>query len=567
MMRLATLTIQPAGAMLWQASLGAAVVLLPAALTGPLAAQSMKVTCLVRDFQGSHPDFNVTPSGGMGHYAGNIGLSLDTDGRPVFTGSGYQVASQWTDADGRPIPPQLFEVWSSSCSSGMGIGIVVDEQLDAGNQSSIWSYHSIDNGPWSINEAVLASNSTAPGALWFHNRSEINRPNPAPPPGGVLVGPGGDPNSVIVTQSQSDVFGFRDVLSAPIPMPVLTEPSLGPIVSGNYTADAVIDTDLHVDAFEIENNAVVTIQGNVTILSEGPAKIVNGGRLYIPVGSSLDLYLKSSMLVTTDGSDTPGNLYNGNNGMSGDPAKLHIYQLSAETIELSSNNGRMAAHVVAPQGTLAIRQDSTFRGTFIGRVLQLEQNALFTEDKSSPVVVIGGSPGDSAGAAGSADNGGITDAVTFSQWYRDVLGENLSTTHTITLTRDVSGVYEYLDDAFYPIDGMLFGNAGEPRNNYFTYTISAEFTYQSCAGQFVEFTGADDLWLFINGELAMDAGGVAPMVAQYLDLDRLGLADGATHRLELFYAHRQPISSVFRLRTDLVLSPIAGPLSVTNISD
>ena len=60
MMRVATLTIQPARAMLWQASLGAAVVLLPAALTGPLAAQSMKVTCLVRDFQGSHPDFNVT---------------------------------------------------------------------------------------------------------------------------------------------------------------------------------------------------------------------------------------------------------------------------------------------------------------------------------------------------------------------------------------------------------------------------------------------------------------------------------------------------------------------------
>ncbi|MFB3111401.1 MAG: fibro-slime domain-containing protein, partial [Gemmatimonadales bacterium] len=362
------------------------------------------------------------------------------------------------------------------------------------------------------------------------------------------------------------VFGFRDVLSAPIPMPVLTEPSLGPIVSGKYTADAVIDTDLHVDAFEIENNAVVTIQGNVTILSEGPAKIVTGGRLYIPAGSSLDLYLKSSMLVTTDGSDTPSNLYNGNNGMSGDPAKLRIYQLSAETIELSSNNGRMAAHVVAPQGTLFIRQDATFRGTFIGRVLQLEQNALFMEDKSSPVVVIGGSPGDSAGAAGPADNGGITDSVTFSQWFRDVLGQNLSSAHTITLTRDAGGVYEYLDDAFYPIDGMLFGNAGEPRNNYFTYTIKAEFTYQSCAGQFVEFTGADDLWLFINGELAMDAGGVVPMVAQYLDLDRLGLADGATHRLELFYAHRQPISSVFRLRTDLVLSSTA-PTTVSYAGD
>ena len=47
------------------------------------------VAGIVRDFTSDHPDFDVTPGNGYGHYMGNIRPTLDKDGKPVFTGGGY----------------------------------------------------------------------------------------------------------------------------------------------------------------------------------------------------------------------------------------------------------------------------------------------------------------------------------------------------------------------------------------------------------------------------------------------------------------------------------------------
>ena len=52
----------------------------------------------------------------------------------------------------------------------------------------------------------------------------------------------------------------------------------------------------------------------------------------------------------------------------------------------------------------------------------------------------------------------------------------------------------------------------------------------------------------------MDLGGIGANTEQYVDLDRLGLVDGERYRLKLFYAQRQAASSVYRLRTNLLLS-------------
>ena len=123
----------------------------------------------------------------------------------------------------------------------------------------------------------------------------------------------------------------------------------------------------------------------------------------------------------------------------------------------------------------------------------------------------------------------------------------------ITLTRDVDGIYEFLENGFHPIDDMLFGNEGQPHNNYLTYSIAAEFTYEECGGQFVEFHGGDGAWVFINNRLVLDLGGVSAVSNQFVELDRLGLKDGVAYDMHLFYADRSSINAVFRLRTNLEL--------------
>jgi fibro-slime domain-containing protein len=205
-------------------------------------------------------------------------------------------------------------------------------------------------------------------------------------------------------------------------------------------------------------------------------------------------------------------------------------------------------------------QGSQFWGTFVGREIDLENKCEFYVDMS----VLGGGVNDNAGVAGGP-GGAIQSAATFGEWFTNVLGTNLSKPHTITMTR-VAGVYEYLDDGFHPIDAALYGNEGQPNNHYFTYEIDATFTYEGCAGQFVEFAGADDMWLFIDGNLVMDLGGIQPMTPQHLDLDRLGLSDATEYDFKLFYAQRTAASSSFRLRTDLVLST-GSPLDISAVFD
>jgi fibro-slime domain-containing protein len=145
----------------------------------------------------------------------------------------------------------------------------------------------------------------------------------------------------------------------------------------------------------------------------------------------------------------------------------------------------------------------------------------------------------------------VESAVSFAEWFADDPRVNLSAGHDLVLTRDPEGVWEYLDDAFYPADGTLLGNEGEEHNDFFTYELRAWGTYDASAGQFVEFRGGDGMWLYINGLLVLDLGGTQTNVRQRFDLDRLGLEDGELLDVRVFWANRSQKGSTFRLRTNL----------------
>jgi fibro-slime domain-containing protein len=145
--------------------------------------------------------------------------------------------------------------------------------------------------------------------------------------------------------------------------------------------------------------------------------------------------------------------------------------------------------------------------------------------------------------------------ASFDRWYRDVPGVNESTSIPITLVSSGGDgpVFHFDSQAFFPIDGQLFGNEGNPHNYHFTLEMVVDFRYRG--GEVFSFRGDDDVWAFINGHLAIDLGGVHSPESSAVDLDAVagsfGLTPGEAYTLSLFFAERHTTSSSFRVETTI----------------
>lgn len=164
----------------------------------------------------------------------------------------------------------------------------------------------------------------------------------------------------------------------------------------------------------------------------------------------------------------------------------------------------------------------------------------------------------------------ITSKTTFDQWFRNVDGVNLSDKHTITLTdADGDGIYTFEASihngrSFFPLDGKLFGNQGRNHNFHFTYEVHSKFTYSDPSGRqpmVFNFSGDDDVWVFINNKLVVDLGGVHSEVYSSINVDNLaaslGLEPGKTYNFDFFFCERHTTQSNCTISTSIqFLSPL-----------
>ena len=135
-------------------------------------------------------------------------------------------------------------------------------------------------------------------------------------------------------------------------------------------------------------------------------------------------------------------------------------------------------------------------------------------------------------------------------------GINITFEKTIPLTPDPArpGVWVYDSDAFYPLaNDEGWGNQYLDHNQDFTTEIHISFPYKG--GEVFTFRGDDDLFLFVNGRLAVDLGGVHDALTGTVDMDaragELGLQIGQIYQMDIFQAERHCCQSTFHLETTL----------------
>lgn len=165
-------------------------------------------------------------------------------------------------------------------------------------------------------------------------------------------------------------------------------------------------------------------------------------------------------------------------------------------------------------------------------------------------------------------NSSARNAEELESWYETITFEDGTTNETcvdIELKKGDDGLWEYDSDwigGFFLIDdfdnpnNIKYEDSREVEHNFhFTMEMHLQFIYHEGAGLAFYFRGDDDVWIFVNNTLAIDLGGLHERAADTLLLDReknrLGLVDGQTYTMDIFYAERNPVGANFLLRTSM----------------
>lgn len=145
-------------------------------------------------------------------------------------------------------------------------------------------------------------------------------------------------------------------------------------------------------------------------------------------------------------------------------------------------------------------------------------------------------------------------AEQFEDWYTNVDGTNVPYVVDLWLEPD-AGRFVFDSSRFFPLEGATTEEEKQAdiddvlRNFGFTTELHTSFEYQG--GETFTFRGDDDVFVFVNGALVVDLGGVHNPVEGTVEIDELGLTLGNVYNLDLFQAERNPFGSNFRLETTL----------------
>ncbi len=160
----------------------------------------------------------------------------------------------------------------------------------------------------------------------------------------------------------------------------------------------------------------------------------------------------------------------------------------------------------------------------------------------------------------------------FPSWFTDTPMVNMSIDIYLDFVESAPGspIYVFDKAPFLPVDDpttanpnscpmgalqpngkCLLGNSTNYATHNYALTLEFHTKFKYAPGLQFSFAGDDDVWVFVNGQLAIDLGGVHQRTEQALNLDGAGLTVGGEYILDFFWAERHVTASNFKVQTSL----------------
>ena len=252
-------------------------------------------------------------------------------------------------------------------------GAFGDEEVDIESNAILDSYDSRNGFYGGSNigsQGHVGTNGTHYGCIDMNSNAKVY--------GNVFSGSESDPDSVIITRVNAQIYGEKRALDHPKEIPSIITPDGLPF-RGDYslgTDDVLtISESGEYTSLRLDSNAKVTITADVTLYITGEFSLLSNTQLEIAEGASVTIYLGGSFVQSSNSQI---------NNLSQDPSQFLLLGTDSfnGVMEWNSNSQFWGA-VYVPRSDVSFNSNADFFGSIIAKRLDsIASNARIHYDEA-----------------------------------------------------------------------------------------------------------------------------------------------------------------------------------------